>query len=328
MDETTTSTTTTDRPASMSDALASVEPSSGSTPETQSADPSTPVAATAQPGAEQTETTESVSTDQKKEPPQWRWQDILENARKTSSEEAEKRIRQEYDAKLKAVEPFSQMSEQDRHGLLIWNRAMAGDAQARQMVAQVNQPLAQSLGWAPAAQADPEPEADLQTADGMLVYSAPQQKKREEWFKRQLSSEMEQKFSKELQPLQTVAQNMRMRENQAAYNTTVASVIAKMKAADPEFDAHKAAVGELIQSDPRLQKLALDDGDPETAIEIAWGRVYRSKVLPAKEQKSEEKVLTDLQRRAVAGTTNPAAASTSTPRRPRSMTEALSQQGA
>ena len=324
MEQTTTSTTTTDRPASMEAALASVEPSSGSQPESQPADPSTPAAAIAQPGTDGAETTEQPSTEPGT-PPKWRWQDILANARETAAKEAADRAKAELEQQYSGLRDFAQIDAHERAGLLVWRRALSGDPQALSLIKQNPEAMQALKGLvAPDLQAnDTEPEPDLETADGQPVYSAGRQKLREEWFKRQIRAE----FAKELQPLQSVAQHHQVQARTAAYTTTTTSVIARMEAADPDFKTHKAKVGALISSDPRLSKIAIDDGDPETAIELAWARVYRSEVLPAKRQQSEAQVLTDLTKRAVAGTTNPAAATSATPKRPASMAEAMKQQG-
>jgi hypothetical protein len=290
-------------------ALALADATSTATPQTEATTPDpSQVAATAQPGAETTPAVEP-STEPKGEPPKWRWQDILDEQRKKSAAEAEARVRQEYDG----LKDFATMSAEERHGLVIMHRAMAGDPAAQARVAQVQPQLAQSLGWVKAPAADPMPEPDLQAGDGSLVYSAKQQALKDEWLERKLESKWAKQFEEKLQPLQKTAQTFQEREAQAEFNVNSTKAIAKLASADPDFEKHKPDVGAVIQSDQQLMSLALN-GHVDLALEIAWNRVRNSKVLPLKQQQAQAQVLTDLQQRAVAATTNPATASTATPK--------------
>jgi hypothetical protein len=275
-----------------------------------------------------TETQVPVSTEAppetKGEPPKWRWQDILANARETSAKEAEARLRQEFESRIK---PFEGVDPNELAGYRVMQAALAGDPQAIARVRGNPQAVEALRAMVAEQQAstDPEPEPDfvlpVKDAHGNIVgerpiYSAETQQKREAWLKRQWMAEIK----KELEPLKQTTQTFQQREAMASYTTTVSSVLAKMESADPVFKQHKPDVAAVIQGDPRLLRLALGDpdrgieADPETAIETAYARVYRSKVLPAEKQSSEAKVLTDLQQRAVAATTNPATASTATPK--------------
>jgi hypothetical protein len=301
-------------------ALALADATSAATPQTTETSPATtPAAATAQPGDAQVPAAEP-STDLKGEPPKWRWQDILANARETTAAETEARIRQEFEG----LKDFQGLSAQERAGLVTWQRALSGDPAAMahvSTVARTNPQVAQLLKGlipdAPAAPAsDPEPEPDLQAADQTLVYSAPQLKKWQQWNTRRLTNELRQEFKKEMQPLQTVAQTFHQKEAQAGYTTAVSSVVASLKQADPDFNekVHGPQMWALINGDPQLQALALDPQTAGLALRHAWNEVYRSKVLPAKQQQSKAEVLTDIQQRAVQATINPATASTATPK--------------
>ena len=295
--------------------------SSPAVPATTTESPAdTLAAATVQPGAEAA-AQESGQTPAKGEPPAWRWQDILENARKTSAEEAVARVRQEVEQQYAGLNDFAKLSPTERAGLALYHRALSGDPAARAEVAQraqANPQLAQALQGLiappPAAAADVEPEPDLQAPDGTLVFSAPQLKKWQQWNAQQLTST----FQKELRPMQDVVASFQQEKATSAYTSTVASVIATMTAADPVFAEHKVAVSKALQADPRLMTLALGDdktaADPAMALEIAWNRVYRSTVLPVTQKQSEAQVLATLQQRAVAGTMNPAAANSGTPK--------------
>lgn len=289
----------------------------------------TPAAATAQPAAtDQAPASASPAADAldpnateeppKGEPPKWRWQDILANARETSAKEAEARIKQEYEAKYGGLDAFATLNPQERDGMLVWHRALSGDPQARALVAQVDAKVAASMGWTSAPADDPEPEPDydlpVKDANGNIVgtqsiYSAAQQKKWQEWSTRRLTAQIRQELQKDLQPVHQV---VRTHQVQQAY-ADVAAVIAEMKAADPAFDAHKADVGTVLRGDPQLWALA--DTNPKLAVETAWHRVWREKVLPKRDQESEAKVLANLQQKAAAGSVNPNAPATATPPR-------------
>lgn len=312
MEESTTPQTTTIGDASAALAAAT---SSLATPETPASPvDSTPAAATVQPTDPQTPPAESVTPDASKEPPKWRWQDILANARETSAKEAEARVRQEVEQRYAALKPFEGMDPSELQGYRVMNAALAGDPQAIAIVKQNQQALAALraiVAEQQQPQADPEPEPDLEAADGTLVYSATKQREWREWNNRQLTSQLSKEFEAKLRPFEQVAQTFQQRETQARAFTEVGQVLGEFRA-DPEFKAHEHDVKAELAKDQRLGDLA--DRDPKLALEIAFNRVYRAKVLPAKQQQTEAQVVANLQQRAVAATTNPAAASTATPK--------------
>lgn len=301
---------------------ASAEASPASTPETPStpAD-SSPVAATAQP-AEETKAPESVSPEQQKgEPPAWRWQDILANTRKEHDELGYKRGREEVEQQYADLKGFSSLSAEERNGLLIWQAALSGNQQAIAHIRANQQALAALRGMVAEDQKpDPEPAPDyelpVKDANGNVVgyrqiYSAEQQAKREAWLKTQWLGDVR----KELQPLKQSHEELQQQRQAESYKGTVAGVIAQIADKDPEFAKHKAEVGKVISGDPRLIKLAIDQNDPQTAIELAWHRVYREQVLPAQKSSSEAQVLANLQQKAVAGTVSPGATTVANPKK-------------
>lgn len=297
----------TETPAAASDAPAATQQAQPTDPATDSVSPEAPA-------------------ETKGEPPKWRWQDILANARETSAKEAEARVRQELEQQYSGVKDFTSIDAAERAGLLVWRAALNGDPQAiaaikaNPVAAQRIQSLFQERQQVETP--DPEPQPDfvlpVRDAQGNIVgerpiYSAETQAKREAWFERRLLGKIEQRLA----PLQQTAQTFQQREAQAAFNTSVAGVIAKMKAADPVFEKHTKDVWEALQSDGRLLTMALGDGtqapNPEFAMEIAWNRVRNTKVLPALQSQSEANVLAKLQQQAVAGTVSPSAAAATVP---------------
>jgi hypothetical protein len=336
MEQGTTTTTATDRPASMDAALASVEASPASTPAADAQTSATPAAtattspegteaAQVEPGTDGTGKKGVRLPDGTYAPPEARWPDILENQRAKAAEESAKKTREEVEAQYAGLKDFSTLDAQERAGLLVWHKAMAGDAQSRAMVAQVQPQLAQSLGWVKATAEEPEPQFMVDIGEGRAAFDPDLFAKWREWNDRRLTTAIRQEVGKDLGPVREVISA----HNEAKAHATVATVLTEMRA-DPDFKAHEKDVVKTLQGDPWLWNLA--DSDPGRALKIAYADVYRNVVVPAREKASSEsaeaKVLTNLQSRAVAGTTNPASAATATPHRPRSMAEALEQVGA
>lgn len=299
------SSVTTTGTMSARDALALAD-SSSATPETPATPAETPAAAIAQPAGTETPADESATTPATGEPPKWRWQDILANARDTSAKEAEARVRQELDAQYGGLKDFATLDPTERNGLLVLHRAMAGDAQSRALVAQAQPSLAQSLGWIQAQAEDAMPEADLQTGDGTPVYSATQQAKRDAWLENQITKKVLAQFDDRLKPVNEVISA----HQTAKAHADVASVLTEMRA-DADFKAHEADIKATLKADAKLWALA--DSDPKLALELAWARVYRATVLPRRDESTKAAVLANLQQRAAAGTTNPGTATTSAP---------------
>jgi hypothetical protein len=311
--------------AAFSDALSAAPAATASpavTPTIESPAAETPAPAATTQAAAATETPVPVTTETTEapppagEPPKWRWQDILANARETATKEAEARIRQDVERQYDGLKDFAQIDATERAGLLVWQRALSGDPQALARI-KASPEAMQAIQRLVAQEApDTEPEPDLQAPDGTLVYSAAKQREWREWNNRQL----EQRFDARLKPLQTVAETFQQRESQARAFTEVGSILTEFRA-DPDFKANEADVKAEIGKDARLTALA--DRDPKAALEIAFARVYRAKVLPAKQKTSEADVLANLQQRAVAGTVNPSAATSSTPKKFQGFGEAL-----
>jgi len=305
------STTENQGPMSARDALALAE-SSPATPETPAAP--TPTAAVTPSGETPAVDASSTPVDDPRSPtiPRARFDEV--NTRMSKAE-----------AELKSLEwakDLATLPEGDRHNLLTWHRTLNGDpataieqvlsafAADPQYAPLLRSHAARVLGSARATSEapadDPEPEADLQTPDGALVYSAPQQKKRDDWLARRITAELTTQFERRLGPVQEVISA----HQESKAHADVASVLTELRG-DPDFKAHEADIKATLQHDAKLWALA--DRDPRLALELAYARVYRTKVLPTRDEKTKADVLANLQQRAVAGTTNPGAATTSTP---------------
>lgn len=302
---------------SASTAEPAAETSPVSTPvETPTAETPAP-AATTQAAAETETTPESASADapQKGEPPKWRWQDILANARETSAKEAETRVRQEVEQQYAGLKDFGGLSAEERAGLLIWNRALRGDPEALGQVERVNPSLAAAISGKAAARApepvsEPEPDAAIQLADGSTVpvFTPEGMKKREAWLQQQLESRLAEKF----QPLAQTAEQLRAQQEQAARQQQTLQwaqrVLHPIKRL-PYFEEFKPGIQKALAELPKDFAGNLEDVVVET-----YTQLHQAK-LDALTKDGEAKALASLQQRAVAGTTNPNSASTGSPKK-------------
>jgi hypothetical protein len=320
-------------PASASEASPSTE--SVETPASAEASTETDAAPIAQPESTDSEVV-SASTDADTlatpatpteppsgEPPEWRWQDILSNARDTTAKETETRVRQEIESQYAWAKDLTQASDGERQNLLSWYQVLNTDpvtalSQLSQAVAanpELKARLDATQGTAQAVPETPEPQADLQNADGTLVYSADKLKEWQGWTQQRLAQSLSQQFEERLAPLQRAASHAESQRIQTTALNEAQGAIDAFRD-DADFMAHTADVKATIEQDARLAALA--DHDPKAALDVAWARVYRAKVLPKKLQGNEAEVLEKLQRKATAGSVNPNAPTAPTPQKFRS----------
>jgi hypothetical protein len=281
-------------------------------------------AAIAQPEIPTTDTVVPSTEDKPKgEPPAWRWQDILENTRKTVAEETAARIRQEVEQQYADLRDFQGLDATQREGLKVWNRALSGDPAAMahvQQAAKSNPALAQALrafvGPEPTpAQADPEPEPDaaIQLQDGtqVPVYTADGQRKRDAWLRRQLGPELKSQMAEEFKPLAGAAEHFRQLQQQAqlqqASTQWASSVLAPLSEL-PHFAEFKPELGQALAALPETAT----DVEMQRALYQAYTRLHTAK-LDALTKSGEAKALADIHKRAIAGTGNPTSPSTTTP---------------
>lgn len=331
MDDTNSTVETTDRPATMADAFSQVSTaSSADTPETDATPAVSADAAPTQPPAETTPAQDPAEASEKPaggEPPKWRWQDILANARETAAAEAKAAARQELEQQYSGLQDFASLSADERRGLVIWNRAMQGDPSALAQVERVNPSLAAAISGKTAQtqtaepDAEPQPDAAIRLEDGSTVpvFTPEGMKKWQQWNHAHLKSTLTQEF----QPLMSLAEQQRQHEAQqrAAEETTrwAASVFAPLQRM-PHFAEFKPELQKAIASmPPTVTNL-------EEYVYDAYANLLQAKT-SSLTKAGETQALATMQQRAVAGTSNPAAAATATPRRPRSMSEAMQQVG-
>jgi hypothetical protein len=306
---------------------ADASPASTPVPETT---PTAPIegeataAAIAQPVAETTAPDPATTEEKPKgEPPAWRWQDILENARKTTAEETAARVRQEIEAQYAEVRDFQSMTSEERAGLKVWQQAMAGDPAAQahiRTVAQSNPALAQTLrafvGAEQAQAVDPEPQPDaaIQLADGtqVPVYTADGQRKREAWLRNQLAPELETRLMEKFKPLAATAEKLQAleRNEQAKQASTqwATQIIAPLSKL-PYFAEFKPDLSKALLA---LPETATGE-QMQAAVYDAYTTLLTAKTSALTTQETS-KAVAAITQRAVAGTTNPSSASTATPK--------------
>lgn len=156
--------------------------------------------------------------------------------------------------------------------------------------------------------ANAEPKYLVQQADGSVVFDPNAHTQWQQWFQRQLLSQVEQKFEPvtktigDLQAEKAAAQQAQAVESFT--NTTLADLKTWPLMDD---DANLKLVGE------ELAKAQVDPNDAR-AIQLAVHTIYRTHIVPKLSAKSESSLLETLQRKAAASTSvNPASAAASAP---------------
>lgn len=282
--------------------------------ETPSAPPADqPVAATSQP-AESDAPVVSDATPEKPSPgpvPYDRFADV-------------NRQRKELSEKIKRFEPLAHLDDQELAAVSGWARQLSENPV--EAFRTLQQALASNPAWAaqvagppvPVQTAqtptvtDPMPEPDLRADDGTLVYSAQRMREMQDWTTRQLRQQMADEFQQKLQPLEQVARSVQQERAQAQAWTEVSSLLTEFRA-DPVFQQHEPDIRQMLVEDPRLASLA--DENPRLAVELAYGRLYREKIVPAQMAQTQQQVVENLRQRAVSGTTNPSQPRSITPPR-------------
>ncbi len=161
----------------------------------------------------------------------------------------------------------------------------------QQWAAQVLQ--ASRRAEASGASDDAEPQPDLQTPDGLLVYSAQQQVKREAWVKRQLLAEVQG-------TIKPLVDERQQREQERAYQATVAKVtgeaeqtVNELKELPHFWENRKAILAEWQSHGGKL------------SLERAFLNVLKRDIFPTLSQTAQAKVVADMRKQAHAGSVNP-----------------------
>jgi len=241
-----------------------------------------------------------------------RHQDILKNARTKTEAEVTERFQQQYGPHVELGRRISADPVGTVVGLI--QELAAHPDHGNAVISALARTLGSRRQSQPAVE-EQEPQPDLQTPDGTLVYSAPQLAKREQWMRKQIASELDQR----LQPLQQreeqrVAQE---RQTQAERDASerVSKMIAPYKAMLPEFDKHKPALLEKVQG-------YLKEGhDAQTSMGLAVLSVINTNVMPARAAESQQQMVAQAVAKATGSTTPPGSAPSAPAKRPQSFAE-------
>lgn len=291
---------------------ASPEPAAGSEPSETQTPVEQPVAAT-QPPQEQ-----ANQSGVKGEPPRERWDTILANARTKAREEAlaEHREHLEVVAELKRDFPgtLARLLEEG-----------AGDPRFNEIVTAKAAALLNAQKQQ--AKANQEPEPDLQTADGALVYSADQLRKWHQWNARQ----NEAKLTEQFKPLQQLQEQF-VQHQQTQALTQEAISIAEKRGAQwknmPHFSDHKDAIlarQQQLYSEAHGQPGFDPKNGPWELMLQAYSEIVTTQALPKLQSQQTESLVASAQRKRAASTSDPGASLPAQPRKPRTVDEALDQ---
>jgi hypothetical protein len=255
----------------------------------------------------------------------------LDNARTKAAQEAEQRFQQEYGGALQVI----QAMQSDLPGTLaqLLSEAVAHPQHGQAVLAHAAR-LLQGRRGAKAQEAvvEPEPQADLQTAEGELVYSAKQQQAREAWFRRQVLGDVEKTYG----PIkQSFEQQQKQQQAAEAFGKYRAEADTRSKAQAetlkklPFVEEHRAAINARQQE--IFAEMAQRGGvNPHEAPMQAWLQAYSEivgKALPARDAGLQAKTQQQFVQTAAAkvrgSQSDPAASAPAQPRKPRTPDEAL-----
>lgn len=239
-----------------------------------------------------------------------RHQAAIQNARQKAGAE----FYQQYEPAIRLAESF----QQDMPGTLA-QLIQEGIAhpQYGQMVLSG---LARMLGARrQQAQQDIEPEADLQTADGSLVYSAEQLKRWHEWNGRKQEAALSERFAP-LQQLQQRVETAQKRQQLMQEAEARAKDTADFWREMPFFVDHQAEI-------MARQKELYEAGgvDSAKALGLAYREIAKAKGVPALQAKQQAQLIQTAVAKTRGSTSDPASSAPAQPRRARTPDEALDQ---
>ncbi len=296
-------------------AFASPEPAAGSEPSNAPEPVPEPAAAIAQP-----QTPEQPSG-AKGEPPRERWDSILENARTKAREEALAAHKDQLEIVQRLREDFAgTVTQLLEEGSIDPRFSEALTSKAAAILAARNK----------AAKADSEPEPDLQTADGALVYSADQLRKWHQWN----STQTEKKLAEQFRPLQELQQQLE-RVKQDKRDQDEAMSVAEERGAEwkdmPMFKDHKDAI---MKRQIELNAAAMEAAQrgegrydqlntPWAMLQRAYREVISTQALPKLQSQQTDNLVAQAARKRAGSSSDPVATAPAQPRRPRTPDEAV-----
>jgi hypothetical protein len=277
--------------------------------------PPTPEAQAPAPAIAEQPPVEAVA-EKPSEPPQHRWADILENARKKAAEEAVAQFQQQYrGGELQIAERF----KADPVGFI--TQAVAELQAHPQFGPQLRSHAARTLAQR-GPKAEPEPQPDLvgKDASGQEVsfFSAEQARKWQQWQSNQMRQQLMQEFAPVMGFQEQLKRAQEMETQTQDYVQRASPLLAELQEM-PGFNEHKQ---EIAKKQAELFK-----ADPEADVVKLWFKAYRE-IVPGKLQQQQTAQLASSALAKAAGRdANPAAVVSSPPPAPKSMLEAFQQVG-
>jgi hypothetical protein len=246
---------------------------------------------------------------------------VLESTRKKAAEEATRELREQYRDALSFAEAFEANPIETAFHLM--NQLQTHPEHGKALRSRIASMLAQRQQQAPAAPAvEPEPQADVlfNYSDGTQgrTYSDEQLRKWQQWN----ATQQEQRIAKQFEPLRQLQEQVtRQREQQkqtseyVQKNTPLANELREMPGFKEHVQEIQAKQAELFKATPQADPLHL------------WFRAYRE-IVPAKLQaQQQQQLVTSALNKSAGRDSNPAAVVASPPSVPKSIREAMAQQG-
>jgi hypothetical protein len=245
----------------------------------------------------------------------------LENARLKAAEETQQRLVQEWQTQIEPIRPYVQALVQDVStgeigGLeqvikeYLQHPVLGG--KVRSMFGRALSQLQQRQQVAPQAPTDTPLEADLQTADGALVFSADRVQALVARERQKILDEVRQ----EIKPFHEVRQQQetqqRISQQKDAAMQWATSQLQEFRA-DPDFTAHEKDVRARMEA------------NPQWSLDRAWQQVYRDVVVPKKLAQGNVQYLEAAAKKSRGSAPDPGSSAPAQPRRARSIDEALDQ---
>lgn len=276
-------------------------PASGDIASTTSASvasPATPTDST-QTAAPATQATPSPITDNTStgEPPKERWDDILKNARAKEREAALGEWRQQYGwaesvdrSQLQSMSEWFSLYQGDPADFLerAYQEALSHPVHGATVKSRVGRMMASMRQQQATAAPDLEPDVPVMNEQGQVVsrtFSAEKVKALVEHAIAQATSP----FKEDLETRKTQAQQAEAKAHAEAQADADLQYVKSM----PMFEEHKADIVAVFKANPKM------------TLRQAYDDVLKTKIFPSIGQKSEAKVLSDLQQKANAQTVSP-----------------------
>lgn len=242
-----------------------------------------------------------------------RHESILKNARTKTETETAQRFQQQYGAHVELGNRISADPVGTVVGLIETLAAHPEHGAA------VISALARTLGGrrSQAVVADQEPQADLQTSDGTLVYSAPQLAKHAAWQRSQLESAFDQRLAPLQQREEQRLAHERITQAKADAHTRMAKVLEPYKQMLPDFETHKPVLWE------KAQGYLAEGHDAQTALGLSVLSVLHERVVPAQTAQRQQQLVAQAVAKSTGSTSAPGTAPAAPAGRPTSFEDAF-----